>query len=513
MALFESLLVLLAVAIALSQISRHLNIPYPTMLAIAGLVIAAVPGLPDIGFDSHLALALFIAPALLNAAFDLPPRTLMRHWMPLLALVGGAVILTTAAVAWVGISGWGMAWPSAIALGAIVAPPDAAAASAVLARFSLPRNTLAVLKGESLLNDAVSLLIFTVAVGAASPGVQISNLTLQVAIAVPGGLIFGLVAGRLFVVIAPKLAGTVSGTVAQFVATFAVWIVADRLRVSAILAVVSYGMTVAHYAPERTAVRDRMHADSVWEAVVFLLNVLAFLLMGLQARTILHRLNGPDLGKALMFAGIVFGIVVLVRFAWVMIYIRLRAFVGRLSATDRAPTTRQGLVVAWCGMRGLVTLAAALSLPTAFPQRDVIALCAFAVVIGTLVGQGLTLGPLISLLKFKPDGSFDAELSKARMALLDSGLATFKDRTDSAAVKLRDIYAMERSISNKGGHPREVTQLDELRRATIVAMRKRLADMRRNAEMDDDIFHALEQELDMSEMATLPPAELEMLES
>ncbi|WP_443749444.1 cation:proton antiporter [Asticcacaulis solisilvae] len=513
MALFESLLILLAVAIALSQVSRHLNIPYPTMLAVAGLLIAAVPGLPDIGFDPHLALALFIAPALLDAAFDLPPRTLMRHWMPLLALVGGAVILTTAAVAWVGVSGWGMAWPSAIALGAIVAPPDAAAASAVLARFNLPRNTLAVLKGESLLNDAVSLLIFTVAVGAASPGVQISSLALQVSIAVPGGLIFGFIAGRILVVIAPKLAGTVSGTVAQFVATFAVWVIADQLHVSAILAVVAYGMTVAHYAPERTAARDRMHAYSVWEAVVFLLNVLAFLLMGLQARTILLRLHGPDLGRALVFACVVVGIVVLVRFVWVMIYNRLRAFAGRLSAKEEAPTARQGFVVAWCGMRGLVTLAAAVSLPSTFPQRDLIVLGAFAVVIGTLVGQGLTLGPLISLLKFKPDGSFDAELSKARMALLDFGLATFKDRADPAAVKLRDIYTAERSISNKGKHPREVTRLDELRRATIVAMRRRLADMRRNAEMDDDIFHALEQELDMSEMAALPTAELEMLES
>jgi CPA1 family monovalent cation:H+ antiporter len=513
MLLFESTLVLLAIAIALTQVSRRFNIPYPTMLATAGLIIAMLPLTIDIRFDPQLALALFIAPVLLDAGFDLPPRTLLRYWLPLISLAAVAVVLTTAAVAWAGMAWAGLALAPAIALGAIVAPPDAAAASAVLSRFELPRNTVTVLKGESLLNDAVSLLIFMAAVGAATGHMSASQLSLRLALAVPGGLLLGVAAGRGFVFISPKLAGTVSGTIAQFVATFFVWIVADRLHLSAILAVVAYAMTIARYAPEQTSARDRVHAYSVWEAAVFLLNVLAFLLTGIQARSIIASLKPASLWNDLRFAAGVVVIVIVVRVVWVMIYNRLRALVPLKDGQRRGPSLAQGAVVAWCGTRGLVTLAAALSLPAAFPSRDLIVLTAFAVVIGTLVGQGLTLGPLVKWLNFKPDGSFDAELSSARINLLDHGVDSFKNHKDESADRLRAIYASERAVSDKGHHPREVTKFDKLRRHSIAKMRQRLADMRRNGEIDDDVFHALEQELDVSELAATPPGDLEMAES
>ncbi len=513
MLLFESTLVLLSIAIALTQISRRFNIPYPTMLALAGLVIAALPWSPDIRFDPQLMLALFIAPILLDAAFDLPPRTLLRFWLPMISLAGAAVIFTTVAVAWAGVVWGGLPIAAAVALGAIVAPPDAAAATAVLARFELPRNTVTVLKGESLLNDAVSLLIFTAAIGAAGAHFDPLHLGLRLALAVPGGIVLGVAAGYAFVWLSPKLAGTVSGTLAQFVSTFVVWIVADRLHLSAILAVVACAMTLARYGPEHTSARDRVHAYSVWEAVVFLLNVLAFLLTGLQARSIIQTMNGVNLWHDLQFAGGVFAIVVGVRIAWVMIYNRLRALVPKKDGQPRGPSLAQGAVVAWCGMRGLVTLAGALSLPLAFPGRDLIVLTAFAVVIGTLIGQGLTLGPLVKWLNFQPDGSFDAELSLARINLIDHGLDSFKASKDEAAERLRAIYETERAASDRGRHPREVTRFDKLRRHSIGKMRKRLADMRRNGEIDDDVFHALEQELDVSELAAMPPDDLEMAES
>ena len=513
MLLFESALFLLAVAIALTQVSRRFNVPYPTMLALAGLIIAMLPWSPDFRFDPQLALALFIAPVLLDAGFDLPPRTLLRYWLPLISLAAVAVILTTVAVTWFGVAWGGLALAPAIALGAIVAPPDAAAASAVLSRFELPRNTVTILKGESLLNDAVSLLIFMAAVGATTGHITASQLSLRLALAVPGGLVLGVALGRGFLFISPKLAGSVSGTIAQFVATFFVWIVADRLHLSAILAVVAYAMTIARYAPEQTSARDRVHAYSVWEAVVFVLNVTAFLLMGLQARTIVAAMKPANLWNDLRFAGGVVVIVIVVRVAWVMLYNRLRAWGHTRAGRSRGPSLAQGAVVAWCGTRGLVTLAAALSLPPTFPGRDLIVLTAFAVVIGTLVGQGLTLGPLVKWLNFKPDGTFDAELSHARINLLDYGVDSFKNHTDESADRLRAIYATERAASDKGRHPREVTKFDKLRRHSIGKMRQRLADMRRNGEIDDDVFHALEQELDVSELAATPPDELEMAES
>src|SRR5271166_1083849 len=296
MALFESTLTLLLAAIALLQVSRRFAIPYPTMLALAGVVVAALPWAPNIGIDPHLALALFIAPALLDAAYDLPPRAIRRNWAPLLALAAIAVLLTTAAVAWAGVALAGLPLAAAIALGAIVAPPDAAAATAMLDRFALPRRTVTILKGEGLLNDAVALLIFSAAVSATAAQ-SLSGIIPALALAVPGGLLLGILIGKVYLVLAARLAGTLGGTLFQFVATFGAWLIADRLRVSAILTMAAYAMTIARYIPERQSPRDRVLSYSVWEVAIFLLNVLAFLLTGMQARAIVMRLDPGQAGR------------------------------------------------------------------------------------------------------------------------------------------------------------------------------------------------------------------------
>jgi Na+/H+ antiporter len=512
MALFESILTLVLVAIVLLQVSRRLTIPYPTMLATAGVVVAALPWSPDIAMDPHFALALFIAPALLDAAFDLPPRALRRHWLPLLALAAFAVILTTAAVAWAGVVLAGLPIAAAIALGAIVAPPDAAAAAAMLGRFALPRRTVMVLKGESLLNDAVALLIFSAAVEAASAPASLPGLLPELAMAIPGGLLIGIVTGKAYVALSPRLAGTLGGTLFEFVTTFGVWVIADRLHLSAILSVVAYAMTVARYIPDRQSPRDRVHSYSVWEASVFLLNVLAFLLLGLQARAIVTRLDPEQMWRALGFAGAVLAIVILVRLVWVVIYNRLINYLAKIRAGMKPPTLAQGLVVSWCGMRGLVTLATALALPATFPSRDLIVLSALAVVLGTLIVQGLTLGPLIRMLQFKPDLSFDSELSSARLALLDAALSDLADRQDEPAAHLRREYRAERTAAADVRHPQGVTEIDHLRIHGIVAKRRTLSEMRRSGGIDDDVFHALEQELDWAELASSPPERLEIVE-
>ncbi len=291
MAFFESMLTLLLVAIVFLQFSRRFRIPYPTMLSLAGVIVAAVPWAPEIAIDPDLALALLVAPVLFDAAYDLPPRTLRRNWMPLLSLAAIAVVLTAAAVAVVGVTMAGLPIAAAVALGAIVAPPDAAAATAMLDRFALPRQTYVVLKGESLLNDAVALLIFSAAVTAAASPTLFTGALAELALAVPGGLILGYLLGRLYMVVGLKLAGTLGGTLLEFVATFGTWIIAERLHLSAILAIVVYAMVIARYMPERQTARHRIHSYSVWEAAVFLLNVLAFLLMGLQARQIVLDLD------------------------------------------------------------------------------------------------------------------------------------------------------------------------------------------------------------------------------
>ncbi|MBX5104732.1 sodium:proton antiporter [Rhizobium lentis] len=513
MAFFESMLTLLLVAIVFLQFSRKFRIPYPTMLAIAGIIVAAVPWAPEVAIDPQLALALLIAPVLFDAAYDLPPRTLRRNWLPLFSLAAIAVILTAVAVAAVAMTTAGLPVAAALALGAIVAPPDAAAATAMLDRFELPRQTYVVLKGESLLNDAVALLIFSAAVAAASSPTFFSGALAQLALAAPGGIILGYLLGRLYMVIGVRLAGTLGGTLLEFVATFGAWIIAERLHLSAILTIVVYAMVIARYMPERQTARHRIHSYSVWEAAVFLVNVLAFLLMGLQVRQIFVDIDPGRLDFAITLAASVFITVIVVRLAWVLLYNRVITFLAVRRLTKQAvPTFATSLIAGWCGMRGLVTLATALALPIDFHDRDIILLSALAVVLGTLIVQGLTLGPLIRFLKFDPDTSLDRDLTKARIALIDAALAELDGDEKSTRI-LRDVYTSEREIAADGKHPREVSRLDKQRRNVITAKRRKLAAMRRDGEIDDDVFHMLEQELDWAELAALPPGHDEIVES
>jgi CPA1 family monovalent cation:H+ antiporter len=511
MALFESMILLSLLAVVLLRLLRRLALPYPTILAAAGTAVAALPWAPHIAMDPKLALVLFIAPVLLDAGFDMPPRTLRRFWLPTLSLAVVAVALTTAAVAWLGTAWAGMPLAAAVALGAIVAPPDAGAATAVLSRLNLPRRTVQVLTAESLLNDASALLIFGVAVRTAMSADGLARTVPMLFLAVPGGLLLGWLLGKVFVLLSRELRGTLSATLLQFAGVFGVWIVAESIHVSAILCVVSFAMTIAHVLPAETPPRDRVHAYSVWAAVVFISNVIAFLLVGLQSRSIIARLPADELRQALWFAGGVLGVCIVVRFAWVMLYTTLlRRF--RHDTTLPNPTPQQGIVVAWCGMRGLVTLATALGLPDDFPQRDLIVLTAFAVTVGSLVFQGTTLAWLVRALGFAPDTSLREDASKVRLKLLDAADATLDGETGEVAHRMREYYADARHEAEAGRSPIAGTQLAELKRRGLHAKRLRLLEMRHKGQIDDDVFHLLENELDWSELAVTAPDDREIVE-
>jgi CPA1 family monovalent cation:H+ antiporter len=510
LALFESTLVLLIVAALLLQASRRLGAPYPSMLALAGALVAVIPWAPQLVIEPRLALALFIAPALFDAAYDTSPRELRRHWLPLVALALVAVVLTTAAVAWVGWVMAGLPVAAGIALGAIVAPPDAAAAAAVLNQFSLPRRMLSILQGESLLNDAVALLIFSAAVSSAAPASSpATGSALGLLVAVPGGVLAGLLMGRLYLWLAPHVAGTLSSSIVEFVVTFGAWIIAERLHLSAIITVVVFAMTVARYAPSRQSARDRVHSYSVWEATVFILNVLAFLLMGLQARTILSRLEGQELRRALVFAVVVLAVTILVRLVWVMTYGALVRWFRPPSVPP--PSKRVGLLVSWCGMRGLVTLATAFALPQDFPGRDVIVLSAFTVVLGTLVIQGLTIKPLIKWLRIEPDNSLDEEVSLAQAAMIEAAVATLRDEQSEAAGTVRAEYEAARVLAEGGSRPQAAAEHDRLRLKAIAAERRVLTELRCDGRITDDAFHRLEEELDWAELNSAPARHFELL--
>ena len=503
MQLFESTLLLLAIAVVLMQVARRLRVPYPSLLALVGGCVALMPFAPHLNIDPRLALALFVAPAVMDSAFDLPPRELLRMWLPLVSLAVVLVLLTAATVAWVGVRYGGLPLAAAIALGAIVAPPDAAAASAVLREFNLPRRTLAVLQGESLLNDAVALLLFGLAVTVATSEGSVSSALLpRLLIAVPGGAALGLVIGAAAGKVFPRLAGTLSSILAQFLVTYGAWILADTLGLSPIMCVVALAASASRSGPVRTSPRDRVNSNAVWATMVFVLNVLAFLLMGLQARSILGQLRAEELRHALGFAGIVLAVVIVVRFVYVMSYgwvlRRFRHFYEARVIGGPVPKVAIGVLVSWCGMRGLVTLATSFALPADFPGRQVIVLSAFIVVLGTLILQGFTIRPLIAILRIQPDQSLDAEVAKTRRAMLDAALAELAQESGQAADAVRAEFGAARQATVDRSRP--VSDYDTLRRRALQAQRLALIEWRREGRLLDDAYHLLEDELDRAEL-------------
>src|SRR5213080_2418317 len=291
MVLFEWTLVLLLGAVLVAALARRLEVPYPALLALAGVGLAFLPLAPAIEIEPDLALALFVAPVLLDAAFDTSPRELKRYALSLASLAFVAVVLTTAAVALVGWKLVGLPVAAAAALGAIVAPPDAAAAAAVLSQFRPPRRIVAILQSESLLNDATALLIYRLAVEAATSSIVWSSAAPVVALSIIGSIAAGYALASLVLLSTSPVRDAASRTILQFVSTFGVWILAERIGLSAIITMVVYAMTLARAAPRRVAARNRISSYSVWETAVFVLNVLAFVLMGLQVRPILSRLS------------------------------------------------------------------------------------------------------------------------------------------------------------------------------------------------------------------------------
>ncbi len=516
MALFEWTLALLLGAVILTGLARRVGVPYPSLLAIAGAALAFVPAGLELEIDPDLALALFVAPVLLDAAFDTSPRDLRRNVIPLASLVVVAVGLTTAAVAWVGWRLGGLPIAAAVALGAIVAPPDAAAAAAVLGRLRLPRRLLHVLQGESLLNDATALLVYRIAVGAAVGTVTLGHAGPIIALMAVGSPIAGWLLARLYLLGTARVRDAASSTVLTFVGTFGVWLLAERVGLSPIITMVTYGMALAREAPRRVPARNRVSTYSVWETAVFVLNVLAFAIMGLQARPILNRLSRESLSHALLVSGAVLATVIVVRIAYVMAYstiarLRNRSFGVALTPGTAPPTVAGGVLVSWCGMRGLVTLATAFALPPGFPGRDLIVLSAFCVVLGTLVIQGFTLRPLLDRLGFEADGGVGREISRGRLGIMQAALDILAGERSPAAAAVREGYLAAREVAASPEEPQGATEHDRLRLRAITAQRRTLHRLREEGAIGDEAFHRLEEEVDWAELDAAPAGSFQPL--
>ncbi|MBN9414123.1 sodium:proton antiporter [bacterium SCN 62-11] len=487
----EQLLILFVAAVALAAAARRLGAPYPVFLALGGAALAFCPGGPSLSVPPELALALFVAPVLLDAAFDTSIRDLREEWAAVAALVIFAVGCTTLAVALV-VKGLmpAVAWPAALALGAVVAPPDAVAATAVLRPLKPPQRILTILEGESLLNDATALLIYRLAVhGTSAPALLVT---------VPASLLAGVGLGWLTIRLLARIQHIPTAIIMQFVTTFGVWMGAEHAGLSGVLVTVAHAVTVARTAPQLTPARSRIPSYAVWDTVVFAVNILAFIFIGLQIRPILEAL---DSNLRLHYFGVALAVlvtVIAVRFAWHMSFNavvrwRHRRFGFHPTRPTLRPTVGSGLLISWAGMRGIVTLAAAMALPAAFPDRGLIVFTSFAVVLGTLTLQGLTLKPLLKRLDLQDGDPVGQEVETARQRALEAAL----QRLEQDASPMGDLVRREFEARLGSGRKED----GELRRGALRQARQALLELRTHQQIGDDAFHHVEEELDWLEMA------------
>lgn len=533
MEVFEIVVAMLLGGAALAALARRVGAPYPALVALAGAALALVPGVPTLVLDPELALALFVAPVLLDAAFDASPRDLRANWRAVASLALGAVALTIAVVALVAKALVpDMPWAAAVALGAIVAPPDAAAATTVLKALRPPHRLLVILEGESLFNDASALLVYRLAVGATLAGFLSGWSVLPMLLVVTlGSVVLGFVLARITLAVNSRISDVATAVVFQFCGTFGVWILAEQLHLSGIITMVVYAMAAARRAPAIMPARIRIPSYAVWVVAVFVLNVLAFILVGFQLKSIAERATGATGAWYAVVAAAVCVAVILARITWVTAAAAFSRWRCRPQA-DGTPGPRDAValdargaaVVGWCGMRGTVTLAAALALPTDFPHRDLILTTAFGVTLGTLVLQGLTLRPLMLRLRLEDDGSVEHEVRFARVETLRAALAAAVacPGAETAAL-VRHSYELQlrRAEEEASGGGVKVDEASPevpvatvataacadgadadaaVLRAATEARRLRLVALRDDGTIGDAAFQRVEEELDWAEL-------------
>jgi CPA1 family monovalent cation:H+ antiporter len=397
-----------------------------------------------------------------------------------------------------------MPWPAAVALGALVAPPDAVAALAVLRQVNPPHRVRMILEGESLLNDASALLIYRLAVGAvATGGFDLVKATPTFALVMVGSVVAGWALAWPSGWLMRPQRDAPSAVIVQFCTTFAVWLLAEHLGLSGVVTIVVYGLTVARRPNIVLPARLRIPSFAIWETATVVLNVLAFTLIGLQIRPILEALSEADRERYLIASGVILVVAILVRIAWVAVHHGLAVAFRKLfpgAAKKDAADGKAAVAVSWSGMRGIVSLAAALALPQGFPYRDFIQLAAFVVVLGTLLIQGATLRPLLLLLRFPKDTLVEREMALARRAAMKAAKAEIDGDQSPAAQRLRLEYA-EALEEARQGHSPDETPANVLRRRVIEASRRAIAEQRHTGEIGDDAYRRVEEELDWLELS------------
>lgn len=508
----ELVLGLLVVTIALAYLARRIGVAYPILLVLGGLGLGFLPGLPAIELEPDVIFLLLLPPILFGAGYSTPIRDFKANGRPIALLAIGLVLFTTAAVGLVAnalVPELGI--PAALALGAIVAPPDAVAATFIFQRLHVPRRIVTILEGESLINDASALIAYRFAVAAAL-GTLFSPLDAGLAFVYVGvgGVIVGLIVGAIVTEAWRRTSDPTLEIMVSLVAPFAAYLPAEALGVSGVLATVVAGLIAGRRAARVLSPSARLMGRGVWDIVIFLINGFAFILIGLQLPSIITHLAPRSASELLLLGAAISLTAIVARIAWVYPATYLpRRLSARIRAREPYPPKNAVFVVSWAGMRGAVSLAAALALPRAVPERELLIFLTFCVIFATLVGQGLSLPWLIRRLRVATGSGAETEEATARLAAVEAAMTRLDGLAEEfpGHVELVDQLRarFEHELSHVPGPiegPRDESEeelLDhlEIRNAVLAAEREAIIGLRDSGVIGDQVLHRIERDLDL----------------
>jgi CPA1 family monovalent cation:H+ antiporter len=497
-----------ALIIALSALARRFPIPTPILQLAAGMAVGLSPAVAIPDLDPNLVFFVFLPPILWSAAMFTSPREFRRNFGPIGLLSVGLVLATTFAVAIAAHSLIpGMPWAVAFALGAIVSPPDAVAATAIVSRLPVPRRVITVLEGESLVNDASALVLYRTAVAAAVAGhFSWGESVVRFFIDAGVGIMIGLLVGWLIIWAACLTRDALAETLLTLAGPYVAWLTAETIHVSAVLACVTGGLYVQQKLSIAVAPASRLQIRTVWDLIVFLLNAMVFLLLGAQFTALTKSLAIDSFSHVIRIGVIIALVAIVVRLIWVP----LVTFGRRITANGRRaelPKWKPLFLVSWTSMRGVVSLATALALPrlladgSPFPYRSEIILITMCVIVLTLFVQGLSLEPIIRLFRFTPETQQHEEERLARREATRRGAEALEDLAQEDWADPRDVAVLRAEV-------RERARMTEVRGGThggrrrlrlgmIAAERRMLIRLRNEGAISDEVLRELEQELDL----------------
>jgi Na+/H+ antiporter len=507
------LLALLAALGVLLVVAAMRHLPVAILLVAGGLLLSFVPGLPQVQLAPDLVLVAVLPPLLYSAAFFTGLRDLRANLRPISLLAVGLVAATTSGVALVAHATIGnLSWAGAFTLGAIVSPTDALAATEVTSRVGAPRRVVSIIEGESLVNDGIALVIYKAAVAVAVAGTfSLWDASWHLVVNIVGGVAVGLAVGFVVRQVRRRVDDTPTEVAIALLSGYLAYLPAVVIGVSGVLAAVTVGVYMGWYTPQLTNFQTRLSGNAFWEILVFLVNALLFALVGFQLRGILDRLNVT--GSLFADAVYVAAAVVVLRLIWVPIFTYVpRLLSRRLRERDPYPPWQAPVIIAWAGIRGAVSLAAALALPSNFPGRDLIIFLTFAVILVTLVGQGLTLPVLLRALRLPDDTAEEREDAKARIKAAQAALARLEELAgedwvrEDTAERIRGQYrfrtnrfrARYEGVDEEGVEERS-TQYQRLRRELLAAERDAVVGLRNEGVITEDVMQRVQRDIDLED--------------